>query len=212
MTPYIKGKAMKQYFLKIIMVFCIILVLIIGLKQLIADRLEEENEMKYTFRTATEKDTIDLSGMSKICDIYDFFIYSNQISEKHSLALGQLMTRFGEPLYISENLEAQYEYHIIGTDENGKEYLFLVYSGPTGPSVGGKSGDKSACDAAEALAEYIRKADATDYTYEGYYMDGPCKVWMGVKDGNAYFKEEELHLSEEEFTALYKRLYGLEEQ
>ncbi len=36
MTPYIKGKTMKQYFLKIIMVFCIILVLIIGLKQLIA--------------------------------------------------------------------------------------------------------------------------------------------------------------------------------
>lgn len=50
-----------------------------------------------------------------------------------------------------------------------------------------------------------------NYTYEGYYMDGLCKIKMGVKDGTPYFEEEDLNLSETEFNELYNRLYGLED-
>ena len=40
-------------------------------------------------------------------------------------------------------------------------------------------------------------------------MDVPCKVREGVKDGVPYYQEEELHLTEEEFRALYEKVYGL---
>lgn len=167
--------------------------------------------MDYKFRAATEKDAFDLFGMSKICDIYDFMTYISEMNKKTPLAFGQLKARFGEPVYISDNLESQYEYHIIAEDENGTEYRFLTYSGPTGPSVSGKSRSKGALEAAEALAEFVRNAEAMDYTYEGYYMDGLCKIKMGVKDGTPYFEEEDLNLSETEFKELYNRLYGLED-
>lgn len=71
--------------------------------------------------------------------------------------------------------------------------------------------DKGALEAAEALAEFVRNAESVDYSYEGYYMDGPCMIKMGVKDGTPYYEEEEINLSETEFKELYNRLYGLED-
>ena len=43
-------------------------------------------------------------------------------------------------------------------------------------------------------------------------MDGPCMVYEGVKDGAPYRMEKELDLYDEEFTALYERLYGIKKE
>lgn len=153
--------------------------------------------MEYTFRKVDNEEKI--GGTSKICDIYELDEY-----EKHPLAYGQMLALFGEPLYVTENLENQYSYVISATDQEGNVTYLSVYSGPSGPSVGGMTGDE---DAADALVCYIRSAKAADYEYEGYYMDVPCKVKMGVKNGAPYMQEEILELTDEEFCELYERLY-----
>lgn len=52
------------------------------------------------------------------------------------------------------------------------------------------------------MATYIREADVLDYEYEGYYLDGPNKIKMGIKNGKPYYEETEM--SEEEALELYK--------
>ena len=128
--------------------------------------------------------------------------------EKGILCLGQLKTLFGEPLYITEDLEDQYSYCISATDESGKKIYLHAYSDPSGPAIGGNH-DEDSRQAADELAKLITGAEVTDYDYEGYYMDGPCAVKMGVKNGKPY--EEERELSEEEFATLCKELYGMGE-
>lgn len=141
-------------------------------------------------------------GTYKICDIY-----ATYDTDASAMAYGQLLTLFGEPLYVTENLENQYSYVICAKKADGFEIYLNVYSGPSGPSVGGCEGSE---EAAVALAAYIRTATPTDYEYVGYYMDAPCKVKMGVKNGEPYVEEEMLKLTDEEFVALYNKLYGLE--
>ena len=67
-------------------------------------------------------------------------------------------------------------------------------------------------EAADALSQYICNAKPSDYHYEGYCMDGPCMVYEGVKDGAPYRMEKELDLYDEEFAALYERLYGTKKE
>lgn len=159
-----------------------------------------EKIMEYTFTKVNDEEKI--WGTSKICDIYEIFEY-----DKQPLAYGQMLTLFGEPLYTTENLENQYSYVIEATDSAGNVLYLNVYSGPSGPSIGGPDG---ADDAAKVLVQYIRAAAPADYEYEGYYMDAPCKVKMGVKNGKTYTEEEMLDLTDEEFVELYNKLYGLE--
>ncbi len=159
-----------------------------------------EKTMEYTFAKINDEEKI--WGTSKICDIYEIFEY-----DKQPFAYGQMLTLFGEPLYTTENLENQYSYVIEATDSAGNVLYLSVYSGPSGPSIGGSAG---ADDAAKALVQYIRAAAPSDYDYEGYYMDAPCKVKMGVKNGESYMEEEMLDLTDEEFVELYNKLYGLE--
>lgn len=154
--------------------------------------------MAYTFKKETEYKIEE--GSSWICSIYE------EDYDKQVLALGQLKTLFGEPHYITENLENQFGYSIAVTDEAGKTIYLDVYSGASGPSIGGMQGEEYE-KAVEALTAYIKEADVSDYDYEGYYMDAPCKVKMGVKNGVPYEEEEMLDLTEEEFNELYERLY-----
>lgn len=158
---------------------------------------KEDDVMEYTFCKVDNEEKI--WGTSKICDIYGLAEY-----EKQPLVYGQMLTLFGEPLYTTENLENQYSYVISATDQEGNVTYLSVYSGPSGPSIGGMEGDE---EAAKALVSYILSAKAADYEYEGYYMDVPCKVKMGVKDGVPYTQEEMLNLTDEEFGELYDRLY-----
>lgn len=150
--------------------------------------------MKYIFMKLEEEKI--LAGSSWLCRIYDDF-------KKDVYALGQLKTLFGEPLYITENLENQFSYWILATDEEGNTYYLNAYCASSGPAIGGPA---SAKEAANALAEYIREAEASDYDYEGYYLDGPCKVRMGIQNGQPYEESEELILSSEELMELYQRI------
>lgn len=193
-----KQQKRERIFLLTAILFAVIVVVYTSITQS-ADKQEEEF-MEYIFLKVDDEEKI--WGTSKICDIYELMEY-----DKSPLAYGQMLTLFGEPLYTTENLENQYSYVISATDKDGNVTYLNVYSGPTGPSIGGTDED---VDAAKELALYIKEAKPTDYEYVGYYMDVPCKVTMGVRDGEPYMTEEILNLTEEEFSKMYKELYGLE--
>lgn len=157
---------------------------------------------KYEFKTESmEVWNEKINGTSKIRGIVEG--YGEDAYNKTILCLGQLKTLFGEPLYITEDLEDQYAYCISAADADGKKVYLHVYSGPSGPAIGG-SHDADSRQAADELAELIAGAEAADYDYEGYYMDGPSAVKMGVRNGEPYTEEEEI--SEEEFAELCKKL------
>ena len=166
--------------------------------------------MNYQFEAVKDETEIAKWELgSKICDIYDFSQFISELEEKHILAFGQLKNRFGEPYYITENLENQYQYYILATDQEGKKFFLNAYSGPSGPSIGGNTSDQEVVGAANALAAYIRESDADDYDYTGYYLDAMTKINCGIKDGVVYNSEEELDLSEDELKDLFNRVYDL---
>lgn len=125
---------------------------------------------------------------SHICSIYRF---DENYAMNSAMALGQLKYLFGEPKYITADLEDQFSYIIKATDERGHSLMLEVYCAGSGPAIGGLQ-DHDSKNAAHELALYIRQAEAVDYDYEGYYMDGPCKVRHGIKDGKPYWEETEI--------------------
>ena len=157
--------------------------------------------MNYSFRKATDEEMKEFRGGSKICSVYDYFTYAKELEEKHTLVLGQLKTLFGEPLFISKDFENLYEYMLCAETPDGERIYLSVYCGPTGPAIGGNSHDEKTVVAAKALSEYIISAEAADYELEGFYMDGPCKIVMGVKDGKPYMNEE-VDVDDDEFAAV----------
>ncbi len=153
-------------------------------------------ERRFEFK-AQDKETYDrmLIGTSEIRNIVGL------LGNDDVLCLGQLKTLFGEPLYITEDMEDQYSYCILAVSKEGKEVYLDVYSGPSGPAIGGKH-DSDSLAAADELAELITSAEASDYEYEGVYWDGPCIVRQGVRNGVPYNEEEEL--TEENYNKLKK--------
>lgn len=146
-------------------------------------------ERRFEFK-AQDKETLDriLIGTSKIRNIVEL---SPTYQESSVLCLGQLKTLFGEPLYITEDMEDQYAYCILAESKDGKEVYLRVYNGSSGPAIGGKH-DPDSIAAAYELVELITSAKASDYEYEGVYWDGPCIVREGVRNGVPYSEEEEL--------------------
>ena len=136
-------------------------------------------EFTFEFK-ADSKDKLPMG--SKICNIIDGF--PEDYSDQTALVYGRLRKLFGEPLYESEDFEDQYSYCINAARDRKNIYL-EVYSGPSGPAVGGEQ-DKDSRDAANELIKYIEQAEAADYDYKGVYYDGPCEVRMGVKNGVPY--------------------------
>ena len=63
--------------------------------------------------------------------------------------------------------------------------------------------DEKSRKAAKALVDYVRQAEAIDYAYKAYYLDGPTALEFGIRDGAPYYNETELRLSEKEFRELY---------
>ena len=153
-------------------------------------------ERRFEFK-AQDKETYDriLIGTSKIRNIVGL------LGNDDVLCFGQLKTLFGEPLYITEDMEDQYSYCILAVSKEGKEVYLHVYNGPSGPAIGGKH-DSDSLAAADELAELITSAEASDYEYEGVYWDGPCIVRQGVRNGVPYNEEEEL--TEENYNKLKK--------
>lgn len=157
-------------------------------------------ERKFEFKPQN-KETMErtLAGTSNIRNIVGF------IWEESILCFGRLKTLFGEPLYVTKNMEDQYAYCILAVDKEGKEIYLQVYSGPSGPAIGGNH-DSDSRAAADELAELIANAEASDYEYEGYYLDGPTIVRVGVRNGVPYSEEEEL--SDEEYKKAREEIYG----
>ena len=111
--------------------------------------------------------------------------------EALALTYGRLLTLFGPPAYEGSDMEDQYRFDIEARDEQGGVRFLYAYSGPSGPAVGGGR-EKPDRLAADQLAELVQSAQPSDYDYTGYYLDGSCKICMGVKGGTAYFEESEL--------------------
>lgn len=147
----------------------------------------------FEFKLEKSLDAIP-GGSSQIC----------HIPEHPAVAYGKLRALFGEATCETENLEEQYYYCLTGTDEQGNMVSLYAYSGASGPAIGGLQ-DVASAVAAEQLVNMIREATPVDYSYAGYYLDGPTKVSMGIKDGAPYMEEEEL--TEEEFAEVCRRLF-----
>lgn len=159
--------------------------------------------MSYTFKLEENGEKLQFS--SKICDIIDGFTdYGNQFA----LTYGKIKALFDKPIFETENMEELFSYCVSATSDDGEVVYLDVYCAGTGPAIGGAQ-TKAAKEAAEALVDYIRKAEPVDYACKCYYMDGPAVIEVGIKNGEPYYNEAELELSEEEFKELYARLYGL---
>lgn len=79
----------------------------------------------------------------------------------------------------------------------------VIYKG----EYGGDDDEESA-KAATELSNLIIQSEPTDYDWEGYYMDIPVKINMGVKNGQPYYNSEFLELSDEEYMELINEVYG----
>lgn len=122
--------------------------------------------------------------------------------EEFALTYGRLQTLFGPSAYEGSDMENQYRFDIEARDGQGNIRYLYAYSGPTGPAVGGGQEEPDRL-AADQLAELVQSTDPSDYDYTGYYLDGPCKICMGVKGGKAYFEESEL--TDEDFRNIVER-------
>lgn len=151
---------------------------------------------KYHFKVEERLDKI-VMGSGKLCNF----------SEDGAIVYGKLKSLFGEPIYESENYEDQYTYVFSVSDEAGEEFCIYAYSGSTGPAIGGLQNEESRQAAAE-LMEMMQTAFPVDFDYVGYYMDGPCKVYEGIKNGEAYHRDE-FDIPEEELAEVAKRIYCL---
>ena len=112
--------------------------------------------------------------------------------EEQTKIYGQLLTLFGEPLYITQNCENAYSYLIMATHSDGTQYVLNVYQGPSGAAIGGGFGISGIQDAAEELACCIRNAETTDFEWVGYYMDGPSKIHQKIENGKISYEETEI--------------------
>lgn len=122
---------------------------------------------------------------SKICSIYEF---DKNFEKNWVMAFGQLKYLFGNPRYITNNLENQFRYIIKAMNENGDGLRLEVYCASSGPVIGGLN-DANSNLAAQELAAYIRQAPAVDYDYEGYYLDAMSKVHHSIQNGVPSWEE-----------------------
>lgn len=141
---------------------------------------------RFQFTAQGEEAKKAVMGTSKIRNVGDL--------GKHTevLCLGKMMTLFGEPIYITEDMEDQYEYILLAKDMQGTEVYLTVYNGPSGAAIGGNAHDEDSKSAADELVELLKGARAADYDWEGVWTDGPCEIKMGIKNGKPYWEEKEI--------------------
>ena len=137
--------------------------------------------------------------------LLSFFNFTPDYSLKCAGLYGKLLALFHAPLYVTKDVENAYCFVIIANDNAGNEHALSVYSGPSGPAIGGL---QSANEAANALWHYIMNADVQplDYEYEGYYMDALSKIHEGVKAGVPFYTETEM--DDDEVEQANKELYN----
>lgn len=164
------------------------------------------DKVQYQFQMETNEEKWSaLNGTSCICHIIEGF--PSDYIEQTVLAYGRLRGLFGEPTYETMDFENQYAYYITATKDGGKEIFLDVYSGPSGPAIGGQH-DEETAEAARQLVQIILQTEPADYDYVGYYLDGPTKVHQGVKKGVPYAQEEEIDLEDEDYKKLIRQMMG----
>ena len=147
-------------------------------EEVLRQEAEQRRKMVWTYKNSRDHNLI--IGTSKILNL-EF-----RSGEKIAKIRGQLQTLFGNPVYTGPNAENAYSYVIIMENDQGDRYIFNVYLGNSGTSIGGNTRIKGIEDAALELKQYIAKAYPSDYEYQGKYPNGDSLI-MGVKDGEPYY-------------------------
>jgi len=174
----------------------IFLVLVISFF-LIGCRERQEN-IQWTFEALDEiEDSFWTSKIMNTTDLRDG-------PEEWVLMFGRLITLFGEPLEMTEDLENAYTYVILATHVDGEAHVLTVYHGPSGPAIGGHH-QEGVILAAEALRDYILLAEPSDFEWVGYYLDAPSRVYLQIENGNATYSEQ--RLTEEEARLVWERWF-----
>jgi hypothetical protein len=143
--------------------------------------------MSYSYKKSSDLRLIERTGRIMGLD----FRYGSRYGEDIAKIRGQLQTLFGDPVYTYPDPEGPYGYVIVMKNEHGVRYNFHVYSGKSGPSIGGNIDIDGIEDAAQELKKYIAKASPSDYEFQGTCSDR-YSVIMGVKDGEPYYTRTEI--------------------
>ena len=116
-------------------------------------------------------------------------LYDDKSAEYHSLFVGQVLSRFGEPDYTTEDNENLFSKAVSAEDKDGNVIYLEVYYGQSGPAIGGDvfEREEESRKAADALAEYIMAAEPKDFKYKSVYEDFGVTVIMGVENGKPYY-------------------------
>ena len=156
--------------------------------------------MEYSFETSKNLNLI--AGTSKIDNIL-LWPHSDDDMVK---VQGQLLKLFGEPIYITPNLENAYIYVIVASDNTGKQFILSVYCGPSGPAIGGDKKIEGIQNVVERLKQYIQQAEPVDFEYVGYYLDTGSKITYEIKNGIISYSS--VQIKGEELEKAHKLVYG----
>lgn len=147
----------------------------------ISQQTQTEDSM-YTFKPCSP----DLLPQRRalICNLYD-----DKLAEYHSLFIGQVLSRFGEPDYTTEDNEDLFSKAVSAEDKDGNVIYLEVYYGQSGPAIGGDVFDRreESRKAADALAEYIMAAEPKDFESKSVCGDFGVTLRMGVENGKPYY-------------------------
>lgn len=143
----------------------------------------EDNIIMYSFKACSPD--LPASHRGKIRNLYE-----DKSSEYHSLFIGQVLSRFGEPDYITEDNENLFSKAVSAEDKNGNSVYLEIYYGPSGPAIGGDVGSEECRKAADELAEFIMSAEPKDFEYKSVYEDFGVTVTMGVENGKPYYQSD----------------------
>lgn len=145
-------------------------------------QMNREDSM-YSFKSCSPD--LLANGSSKIRNLYE-----DKSAEYHSLFIGQVLSRFGEPDYITEDNENLFSKAVSAEDKNGNSVYLEIYYGPSGPAIGGDVGSDESRKAADELAEFIMSAEPKDFEYKSVYEDFGVTVTMGVENGKPYYQSD----------------------
>ncbi len=124
--------------------------------------------------------------------------------ESTALIEGQLLTAFGQPPRVSENMENSFEYVFKAIAEDGREVIFTVYNVGV-IHIGAKEKTPLLEEAVNALAWEVSQMKPTDYARTVYYLDTFDRIDIEVKNGVVNIKTSEI--SEEKAEELFDEWY-----
>lgn len=142
--------------------------------------LEPQKDKEHTYKLERVTEHMFLAGS---CNP----IHLCEISGLASACIyGSLRRLFGEPDYETNDSNDMYGYTLRAVREDGREAFLRVDS--SGVSSLPEDADMKE-GAAFVLKQMIDETPPADYSYEGFYWDGPNKLEYGVKDGEPYYRE-----------------------